>query len=254
MSWDPSTYLKFDDKRTRPAGELLARIPLDAPLHVTDLGCGPGNSTALLAARWPECQLVGVDSSQQMLDKAATTGLPARWTLADIANWRPDTSQDVIFSNAALHWLDDHPALFKRLMGCISTGGVLAVQMPNNFAAPSHVLLKETVLESGSTRLKDLLRPDPVSPPETYHRLLAPYCTETDIWETAYLQVLTGDDAVFAWTSGTALVPFVSALEGAERDAFVAAYKSKLAQAYPPEPDGTTLFPFRRLFMVARQG
>lgn len=253
MSWDPSIYLKFDDKRTRPAAELLARITMDAPGRVVDLGCGPGNSTALLAARWPGAQIGGVDSSQEMLDKAASSDVPASWHRSDIAAWRSTAPVDVLFSNAALHWLEDHDVLFPALMDQLAPGGTLAVQMPRNFDAPSHTLLRETVEETGNPELIALLRDNPVADAQVYHRLLAPKAASVDIWETTYLQVLTGNDAVLAWTSGTALVPFTSALSGAECDSFVEAYRRKLAVAYPPEPDGATLFAFKRIFIVAQK-
>lgn len=253
MSWDPSIYLKFDDKRTRPAAELLGRIEADDPRHVVDLGCGPGNSTALLAARWPKAEITGVDSSQEMLDKAASTDIPATWTLADIARWQRPDPVDVLFTNAALHWLGDHDALFPSLMREVAPGGTLAIQMPRNFDAPSHRLLHEAVEESNNPELISLLRENPVADPDIYHRILTPHAVSIDIWETTYLQVLTGDDAVLAWTSGTALVPFTSALEGAERDSFVDNYRQKLAEAYPPEADGSTLFAFKRIFIVAQK-
>lgn len=253
MSWDPSIYLAFDDNRTRPAAELLSRVQTDAPRTVVDLGCGPGNSTALLATRWPDAQIEGVDSSQEMLDKAATTDTRASWLRADIGNWRSAVPQDVIFTNAALHWLEDHATLFPTLMTQLAQGGTLAVQMPRNFEAPSHTLLHETVMETGNPALVSLLRPNPVADADVYHRLLASSAVSVDIWETTYLQVLTGDDAVLAWTSGTALVPFTSALDGDECDSFVEAYRQKLAAAYPPEPDGSTLFSFKRIFIVARK-
>lgn len=253
MSWDPSLYLTFDDKRTRPAAELLSRVLTDAPDTVVDLGCGPGNSTTLLAARWPDARIEGVDSSQEMLDKAATSGIRATWSRADIAEWRSATPQDVIFTNAALHWLEDHTTLFPALMDQLRPSGTLAVQMPRNFEAPSHTLLHETVVETGDPALTSLLRPNPVADADVYHRLLAPHAASLDIWETTYLQVLTGEDAVLAWTSGTALVPFTSALDGEACDSFVEAYRLKLANAYPPEPDGSTLFSFKRIFIVARK-
>ncbi len=253
MSWNPDTYLRFDDHRTRPAAELLARVPHQTPAHVFDLGCGPGNSTALLCARWSDAAVEGVDSSEEMLETARTSGPAATWSQADIADWRCGTPPDVIFSNAALQWLGGHDALLPRLMEQLASGGVLAVQMPRNFDAPSHTLLREAVEETNNPRLIQKLRQDPVAEPKTYHRILAPHAANVDIWETVYLQVLDGDDAVLAWTRGTALVPFTSELEGAELDEFIENYRRKLATAYPREADGTTLFAFKRIFMVAHR-
>lgn len=251
MSWNPDTYLAFADHRTRPAAELLARIPLEAPARVADLGCGPGNSTALLAARWPDARIDGIDSSPEMIRKAKASGIAAGFSVADIAAWSPAAPVDVIFANAALQWLDAHDDLFPRLMAFLAPGGVLAVQMPRNFAAPSHVLLRETVEETGDAALAARLRPDPVATPETYHRLLAPHAAASDIWTTTYLQVLLGEDPVLAWVSGTALVPFTDLLEGTARTAFVGRYAARLRAAYPRERSGETLFPFERLFIVA---
>ncbi len=251
MSWDPGTYMKFGDARTRPAVELLSRVPVESPAKVTDLGCGPGNSTALLAARWPEASHTGVDNSPDMLTKARASGVEATWMEADIGAWAPDAPQDVIFSNAALHWLDGHDRILHSLMTHLAPGGSLAVQMPRNFAAPSHVLLRETATEWDDPRLADAIREDPVADPSAYHAILKPHAVQTDIWETTYLQVLTGPDAVFAWTSGTALVPLMEALGPEDGHAFAEAYKARLAAAYPQQADGTTLFPFTRIFMVA---
>lgn len=254
MSWDPTTYLGFADHRTRPAAELLSRIDMDVPGRVVDLGCGPGNSTALLAARWPTADITGIDSSPEMIGRATASGIAAQFRVGDIADWSASEPVDVIFSNAALHWLDDHATLFAHLTGQLTPGGVLAVQMPANFDAPSHTLLADTVGESGNAELIAQQRGTPVAPPSDYYNILARHAGGIDIWETTYVQVLTGEDAVFQWTSGTALVPFVSLLEGTEREAFAEAYRAKLAAAYPQRADGTTLFPFTRIFMVARKG
>jgi trans-aconitate 2-methyltransferase len=252
MTWNPDRYLAFADHRTRPATDLLARVALDAPARVADLGCGPGNSTALLVERWPDAAMVGIDSSAEMLVKARASGVPATWALADIAEWTPAAPFDVLFSNAALQWLPDHATLLPRLLDHVGPGGVLAVQMPRNFAAPSHILLREVAAAGPwSERLQPLIPPEPVGAPAWYYDLLVPGAARLDIWETEYLQVLEGDDPVLAWTRGTALRPVQAALDAGERAAFEAAYKQRLRTAYPKRPDGRTLFPFRRLFIVA---
>lgn len=253
--WDPDSYLAFADARTRPARDLLDRIDGAAPREVVDLGCGAGNVTALLAARWPDARITGVDSSPGMLSRAAETG-PAgvAWTRADIAHWTPDRAPDLIFANASLQWLDDHPRLIPRLFGCLAADGCLAVQMPGNFAAPSHQAIADTVRDGPwRARLSPLLRPAPVAAPETYYDLLAPMAARLDIWETTYLQILTGADPVVAFTESTALRPFLDVLAAAERAAFRAAYGRRVAAAYPRRPDGATLFPFRRLFLIAER-
>ena len=252
MAWDPASYLGFAEERTRPAADLLARVPVEAPRRVIDLGCGPGNSTALLAARWPDAELEGLDASPQMLERAAASGVPARWVRTDLASWEAPGRHDVAFSNAALQWLPDHTVLLPRLAAAVRPGGALAFQVPRNMDAPSHALMRE-VAASGpwAERLRGA-RGVAVLRPEDYHRILAPLARGLDVWETEYLHALKGEDAVLAWVSGTGLRPFLERLEGSEREEFVARYAERLREAYPHEPDGLTLFPFRRLFAVAR--
>ena len=251
MSWNPTTYLAFADQRTRPAAELLARVPAEDPAHVIDLGCGPGNSTALLAARWPRARLEGLDSSAEMLGQARAGAIPATWIQCDLASWAPATPYDVIYSNATFQWLPGQAALFPRLMSFVKTGGVFAFQVPVNFDAPSHALLRETANDPRWTQKLAHVRETERGVPEVYYDILKPHAAALDIWQTEYLQVLEGEDAVYRWVSGTALRPFVQALEGTEREAFIAAYTEKLRTAYPRRADGTTLFPFQRLFAVA---
>ncbi|MFA7429687.1 MAG: trans-aconitate 2-methyltransferase [Rhodospirillaceae bacterium] len=252
MSWDPALYLKYGGERTRPAADLLARVPVIDPLQVVDLGCGPGNSTALLAARWPSAHVTAIDSDHAMLDRAWRSGPRCRYLQADITTWQPDQPPDVIFSNAVLHWLDDHATLFPRLMRLLPPGGVLAVQMPCNFEAPSHALLRQ-VARSGpwAKTLEPLLRDKPVAEPEIYHRWVAPLSSALEIWETTYLVRLSGADPVLSWVRGTALRPLLDALDDKAAGMYEATYAERLREAYPREADGVTLFPFRRLFIVA---
>ena len=194
--------------------------------------------------------MTAVDNAPAMLSPDRTSAI--RWVAADIADWRPAEPQQLIFSNAALNWLDDHPVLIPELIECLAPGGVLALQMPRNYGAPSHRAIVE-VANSGpwAGRLEPLLRPHPVARPQDYFDLLAPLVQTTDIWETEYLHVLDGEDAVATWVEGTTLGPLVAALDGNDREAFRAAFRDRLKADYPPRPDGTTLFPFRRLFVVA---
>lgn len=258
-TWDPGQYLKFADARARPAEDLIARIPLDAPETIYDLGCGPGTVTALLASRWPEAQITGVDNSAEMLAKARTVLPAAEWVAADIAEWRPRAPADLVFSNAALHWLPDHAAVFPRLMGLLAPGGVLAVQMPRNFDAPSHRLPVE-VMAAGPWRdkLASVRRryesSGPVAAPADYYAILAPHVAELDIWQSEYLHALEGPDAVLEWVRGTALRSVLEFLDPDEAADFLAMVRPKLAAAYPPGAGGRTLMPFRRLFIVARRG
>ena len=252
MTWDPARYLTFGDERLRPARDLLARVPLEAPARIADLGCGPGNATELLAQRWPDAAILGVDSAPEMLERARKSGIEAEWVEADLARWAPDQPFDLIYANAVLQWLDDHERLFPRLMGFLRPGGALALQMPRNFEAPSHAMMRETAASGPwAGRLRGVLRGAPVGPPSDYFAILKVHAADLDIWETEYLHVLEGHDPVLKWTRGTALRPVIDALPEVESAAFEAAYTARLRLAYPRREDGQTLFPFRRLFIVA---
>ncbi|HEX3860420.1 MAG TPA: methyltransferase domain-containing protein [Stellaceae bacterium] len=252
MAWDPAQYLKFAGPRLRPALDLLQRIDRDAPTTVYDVGAGAGNVTRLIADRWPAAHIVGVDSSTEMLTKAAAENPKIQWQKADFGTWRPDRPADVIYSNAALHWLDDHDTLFPGLLTGLAPRGVLAVQIPRNFGARSHTLITETALDGPwRATLEPLLRPAPVAEPAFYYDLLAPRVAALDMWETEYLQVLDGVNPVKEWTKGTWLSPLLSALNEPDRSDFEAAYAERVLAVYPPRSDGKTLFPFRRLFMIA---
>ncbi len=252
MSWNPDQYLKFAAPRLRPAIDLLAAVPAEHPRTVYDLGCGAGNVTRLLAQRWPLARITGVDDSAAMLAKAKEGLANVCWIEQGLADWRADQPADVIYSNAALHWLPDHARLFPELFAQLAPGGVLAVQMPRNFDAPSHTLIGETVRAGAwRGRLDALLQAPPVARPDFYFDLLAPLAASVDIWETEYLQVLEGSDPVKEWTKGTWLKQFLDALDETQRDAFEADYAARLRLAYPRRADGRTLFPFRRLFIVA---
>jgi trans-aconitate 2-methyltransferase len=229
-------------------------VPLADAGRIADLGCGPGNATALLAQRWPAAAIVGIDSSPEMLAQARASGVKATWVEADIAAWAPDRPLDLIYSNAALHWLDDHATLLPRLLSRLGESGVLAAQMPRNFQAPSHILLRETARGGPwADRLAGISDRPPVAVPEWYYELLAPQAPTVDIWETEYLHLLEGDDPVLHWTRATALRPIRHALEPEQYGAFEAAYAEQLRAAYPRRADGRTLFSFRRLFIVARR-
>lgn len=254
-TWDPDQYLVFDDARTRPAAELLARIQSPAPGTVVDVGCGPGNSTSLLIRRWPKADVTGIDTSTEMLDRARSAVPQAEFVEADLRTWAPPSAVDVVFSNATLQWVEDHPAVFRHLLSWLAPGGVLAVQMPSNFSEPSHTELRAVAASKPwRDHLRGVLREDPVAAPEFYHRLLKAPGRAVDVWTTEYLQVLSGEDPVLEWTRATALRPVLEALPPESAERFVADYASRLADAYPTEADGTTYFPFRRLFIVVTRG
>ncbi|MGA7273160.1 MAG: trans-aconitate 2-methyltransferase [Acidimicrobiia bacterium] len=252
-SWDPTQYLRFADHRTRPVRDLLAAVVYDHPAGVVDVGCGPGNSTALLAERWPGAGLIGIDSSAEMIERARASLPGVRFVVADLRRWQPPSPVDVVFSNATLHWVEDHRGVFERLVSWLAPGGVLAVQMPANFDRPSHVLMRELAASRRwSGRLGDVLRSTPVRTPSDYYRVLARAGRTVDIWTTEYLHALTGEDPVVQWVAGSALRPLLDLLEGADAADFLSEYTDAVREAYPPETDGTTLFPFRRMFIVCR--
>lgn len=252
MGWDPNQYLAFGDVRLQPALDLLARIPLDAPKSVIDLGCGAGNVTRALKVRWPGARITGVDNSPEMLERARAEDPDMEWIEASILEWRPAAPADVVFSNAALHWLDEHDKLFPRLMEYVAPGGFLAVQMPRNWLAPSHTCLTEAV-HAGPwrDRLEPMLRPAPSHAPAFYYDVLMPLATSLALWETEYCQVLEGENPVAEYVKGTQLKRFLDALDEPERSEFENDYRERIRAAYPKRNCGKTLFPFRRLFILA---
>ncbi len=252
MPWDPAQYFKFADHRLRPAVDLVNRINAESPSIIYDLGAGAGNVTELLAKRWPAARVVGVDSSEEMLRQAAQRASNIEWEVGDIGTWRPEEPAELIFSNAALHWITGHENLFTGIMSSLAPGGVLAVQMPCNFGALSHTSIS-VAAEAGPWRDKiiPLLRPAPVEPPPFYIELLSPFADTLDVWETEYMQVLNGENPVKEWTKGTWLRPLLDALEEPERSEFESVYADLVADAYPKQRDGTTVFPFKRLFIIA---
>lgn len=237
----------------RPALDLMARVPASAPERIVDLGCGAGNVTRFIGEYWPRARIIGVDSSPEMLAKAFAEGLDVTWLEADLRDWQPEEAPDLIFSNAVLHWCDDHDTLLPRLLEFLAPRGVLAMQMPRNHHAPSHTCMVEAA-RSGpwAEKLRPFLREQPVAPPDYYYDLLTPLTWRLDIWETEYCHVLDGDNPVVEWTRGSALKPLLDALDVEEQTAFEADYAKRIAAAYPPSGNGKTLFPFRRLFVIAQ--
>jgi trans-aconitate 2-methyltransferase len=251
--WSARQYLKFEDERTRPPRDLLAQVPLAKPRLVVDLGCGPGNSTELLVERFPQAQVVGLDSSPDMLRKARERLPTCKFVQGDIATWTPAVGTDLIFGNAVMQWLPDHPAIMRRLLAALSDGGVLAIQMPDNTREPGLVFQGE-VGESGPWRdhpeIKAAPRED-LPPPEAYYDLLKPLCSAIEVWHTVYNHVMASPQAIVEWFRGSSLQPFLSPLDTAAREQFLAAYTKKIVGAYKPRFDGKVLLRFPRLFIVA---
>jgi trans-aconitate 2-methyltransferase len=254
-TWDAEQYLRFNDQRSRPCRELAARIDISAPGRVIDLGCGPGNSTTVLAERWPNSELTGFDSSQEMI-AAARKGDPRRaWCVGDIAAWAAENEQtyDVVFSNAALQWVDDHAATFPRLLSRVVPGGALGIQMPGNYDAPAHTIMRK-LAESPAWRDRfptHGVREWHVHDLATYYDILAP-AAAVDIWQTEYLHVMPDAAAIVEWYKGTGLRPFLDALASdREKTDFLAQYLERIQEAYPTRRDGRVTFPFRRIFLIA---
>jgi trans-aconitate 2-methyltransferase len=254
-AWDARQYLRFSDERTRPCRELAARVALSSPRRVIDLGCGPGNSTQVLAERWNDADLTGIDSSTEMIDTARQSSVKCDWQVMDIGRWAQTSLRpvDVVFSNAALQWVPDHAVIFPKLLQQVAPGGVLAVQMPNNIDAPAHRVAREL---AASEEWRDRFPPGRVRvwhvhETEFYYDRLAPHAARLDFWESEYLQVMESAQQILDWYQGTGLRPYLAALSSAERERFSADYLAGIRKAYPPRADGRILFPFRRLFLIA---
>jgi trans-aconitate 2-methyltransferase len=260
MRWDAHQYLKFAEARTRPALDLLARIPPLAVRQIYDLGCGTGHLTRLLAGRWPEATVVGIDGSQEMLSRAAAGGGRIAWQLADIGSWEAEFPADLIVSNAALHWLPDHGRLAPRLLRQLAPEGVLAVQLPWNWNAPTHRLIREVLEEKGldggpfpAAALSACVLRAPVPEPSAYLDILGGEASAVELWCTEYFHRLEGPFPVLEWMKGTTLRPLLQVLDEGDAERFLHLYGERLAAAYPARADGTTLLPFRRLFWIARR-
>src|SRR5271168_3689190 len=253
MTWSAAQYVKFEQERTRPVRDLVARIPPADVVSAADIGCGPGNSTEVLRERYPHAHIVGVDSSPDMID-AARKRLPGiAFEVADIRQWRPGEPLDVILANAVLQWIPVHETLLPALIARLKPGGALAVQTPDNLDEPSHRLMRE-IAASGpwAAKLKDAAKARAERHGAGwYFRLLRAHASRVEVWRTTYFHPLAGAHAVVEWVKGTGLRPFIDPLEAGEREAYLARYEAAIAEAYPAEADGAVLLPFPRLFFVA---
>jgi trans-aconitate 2-methyltransferase len=250
--WDSDQYLKFANERTQPAIDLLARVAVETPRTVADLGCGPGNSTALLHQRWPAADIVGVDSAPEMLDTARATHPNWSWQLGDIAIWSPPISCDVVFSNAALQWVPDHARVLPHLMAQVAPGGALAVQIPAHVNSPVHQAMLAVASDlAWRDRMHAATTAITVESSSVYYDLLQPFASRIDLWVTEYQHLLDGPAVVIDWMRGTGLRPFLQALaDDGERTRFEAMLLAEVTKGYPRQADGRVLFPFRRLFLV----
>lgn len=255
VDWDAGQYLKFEDERTRPAADLLRRVPLTTAQLCVDLGCGPGNSTELLVGQFPQARVTGLDSSAAMIAQARKRLPDVIFSEMDLQNWNPPEQFDLIYANAVLQWVPNHPALLSQLVSYLKTGGCLAVQMPDNLDEPSHQLMTETARngpwsEVFATRA---IPRETLGSPEDYYAWLQRAGCRVDIWRTTYIHALDSANAIVEWFKATGLKPFLDPLPSDRRAAFLKQYEAEIANAYPSQADGKVLLRFPRLFFVAQR-
>jgi trans-aconitate 2-methyltransferase len=254
-AWNAGQYLKFEDERTRPATDLLRRIPLAEIRTAADIGCGPGNSTELIVERYPNARVLGLDNSPSMLAKARERLPRATFEEVDIATWQPDERYDLIFANAVLQWLPDHPSLLARLVSFLDTGGCLAVQMPNNLNEPSHRLMEKVSREgpwAGKLASASQAREE-IGSFEDYYSWLQRTGCSVDIWQTSYVHPLADAGAITEWFKSTGLKPYLDPLSPTEQSEYLDRYRAEIEKAYPAQQDGKVLLRFPRLFFVAQR-
>jgi len=251
MTWSAKQYSMFEQQRTRPVRDLVAAIPDGEVRNAVDLGCGPGNSTEVLAERFAQAVVTGMDSSDDMLVDARKR-LPAlNFELADIGAWNPAQTFDVILANASLQWLPDHATLYPHLVDQLTPGGTLAVQTPDNLDEPAHKLAREVAADGPWATKIGAVKHNARHTASYYFELLSKHCSTVDVWRTTYHHPLAGSAAVVEWFKGSALRPFLAPLTESEKSAFLDEYLARITKAYPALADGTVLLPFPRLFIIA---
>jgi len=252
--WDIELFLRFENERMRPARDLTARLD-DEPHVAYDLGCGTGGGAKLLALRFPTARIVGIDSSDRMVEEARKRVSGVEFRLLDIVDWSPDAPADLIFSDNALQWVPDHDRLFPRLMNALAPGGTLAIEMPDNHQEPSHVLMRLLAADGPwADRLVPVAKTRAViSSHEDYYNWLKPLASDLEMWRTTYIHPLAGVDALVDWFRGSVLLPYLAPLTASEQETFLTRYKRELEEAYPAQPDGRLLLLLPRLFIIARK-
>ena len=251
--WDPNLYLRFADQRARPAADLIGQIKLEQPTSIIDLGCGTGNSTEQLHRRWAEADITGLDSSASMLAQAKQNHRDWKWIQSTVENWKPEKTYDLVFSNAALHWVPDHAELFPRLLNAVARGGALAVQMPNNFHSPAHQAMKKVAADlRWGGRLDGAAERVHVEAVSFYYEALRKMAAAVNFWETEYLQIVEGPRAVLEWLRSTAMRGYLERLpDDGERKVFEDMCLREFEKAYVPDDQGKVLFPYKRMFLIA---
>jgi len=252
-SWDPAQYLRFSKQRTQPCIDLLNRIEIDRVDNAVDLGCGPGNSTEQLAKRFPNAAITGLDNSADMIQRARKDYPKFQFDQADAATWKSERPCDVILSNAVFQWVERHEILLPHLMKQLRPGGVLAVQMPRNFQSPTHQILRQLASDPHWSSKLEPREPYWVQEPAFYYDVLQPVSSSLEIWETEYIHVMPDHEAIVEWYKGTGLRPYLEALNASEQETFLQQYLVRLKESYPRQKDGQVLFPFLRIFFVARR-
>lgn len=253
--WSASQYLKFEDERTRPARDLLAQVPLTKIRKAVDMGCGPGNSTELIAARYPDAEVQGIDSSPDMLRQARERLPNCTFSQADLSTWSPEPGTDLLYANAVFQWVPQHAAVLQRLLEALPKGGVLAVQVPDNLNEPSHTFMQDVAKDAAwaGKLAAAAARRDLLPGVDGYYDRFRPLSSRLDIWHTIYNHPMEGVGGIVEWLKGTGLRPFLDPLTSEEKAAFLEAYKVKLAQVYRPRVDGKVILRFPRLFIVAQR-
>lgn len=255
-TWNPEQYLKFGDERTQPCRDLVARIALSDPRRIVDLGCGPGNSTGVLAKRWPTAELTGVDYAAEMIRAAREQFSQIQWQEGNIATWTAKEPMDLVFSNAALQWVPGHNLLVPHLFEQVAAGGALAWQMPANFDAPAHTAMRDLAASARwRAHFAEPVREGLMHSTEFYYDLLAPHAARLVLWKTEYVHIMESPAAIVEWYKGTGLRPFLDRLQSpADQELFLADYQREIERAYPRQANGRVLFPFLRMFGIAYRG